>query len=103
MHGDASWLQVIDVSDPTTPVQTGVYRSTGGAQDVSVAGDLAVLADRGAGMVVLDVSEPQHLRRLGYFRTKGRANKVDIFGKLAFVAVDGDSGARTLHVIRYTD
>jgi len=103
MHGDASWLQIIDVSDATAPVQTGIYRSTGGAQDVSVSGDLAVLADRAAGIVVLDVSEPQNVRRVGYFRTKGHANEVDIFGKLAFVAVDGDAGARALHVIRYTE
>ena len=103
MHGGASWLQIIDVSDPTTPIQAGVYRSTGGAQDVSVFGDLAVLADRAAGIVVLDVSEPQNVRRVGYFRTKGHANKVDIFGELAFVAVDGDAGERTLQVIRYTE
>ena len=50
MHGGASWLQIIDASDPMTPVQTGIYRSTGGAQDVSVSGDLAVLADRAAGI-----------------------------------------------------
>jgi hypothetical protein len=102
-HGGASWLQIIDVSDPTMPVQSGIYRSTGGAQDVSVSGDLAVLADRGAGIEVLDISEPQNVRRVGYFRTKGHANEVDIFGQLAFVTVDGDDGARTLHVIRYTE
>ena len=39
MHGGASWLQIIDVSDPTTPIQAGIYQSTGGAQDVSVSGD----------------------------------------------------------------
>ncbi|WP_442511793.1 LVIVD repeat-containing protein [Novipirellula sp. SH528] len=103
MHGGASWLQIIDASDPMTPVQTGVYRSTGGAQDVSVSGDLAVLADRAAGIVVLDVSEPQNVRRVGYYQTKGRANEVDIFGELAFVAVDDDKGARALQVIRYTE
>ena len=102
MHGGASWLQIIDVSNATAPVQTGIYRSTGGAQDVAVSGDLAILADRAAGMVVLDVSQPQNVRRVGYFRTKGHANKVDIFGELALVAVDGDAGARALQVIRYT-
>ena len=101
MHGDASWLQIIDVSDPTAPVQVGIYRSTGGAQDVSVSGNVAVVADRAAGIVVLDVSQPQNVRRVGYFRTKGRANKVDLFGRLAFVSVESDSGARTLQVIRY--
>ena len=96
-------MQIIDVSDPTKPIQAGVFRSTGGAQDVSVSGDLAVLADRAAGIVVLNVSEPQSVRRVGYFRTKGHANKVDIFGELAFVAVDGDAGERTLQVIRYAE
>ena len=96
-------MQIIDVSDPKTPVETGVYRSTGGAQDVSVSGDVAVLADRAAGIVVLDVSEPQNIRRVGYFATKARANKVDIFGRLAFVATDGKAGARTLQVIRYAE
>ncbi len=101
MHGDASWLQIIDVSDPTAPVQVGIYRSTGGAQDVSVSGNVAVVADRAAGIVVLDVSQPQNVRRVGYFRTKGRSNKVDLFGRLAFVSVESDAGARTLQVIRY--
>ncbi|QDV22551.1 LVIVD repeat protein [Aureliella helgolandensis] len=103
MHGGASWLQIIDASDPMTAVQTGLYRSTGGAQDVSVCGDLAVLADRAAGIIVLDVSEPQNVRRVGYFRTKGRSNEVDIFGELAFVAMDGDAGSRTLQVIRFME
>jgi hypothetical protein len=102
MHGGASWLQVVDVSDPTAPVQTGIYRSTGGSQDVSVSGDLAVVADRAAGIVVLDVSDPQNVRRVGYSRTIGHAKKVDIFGELAFVA-DGVFGLKALHVIRYTE
>lgn len=103
MHGGASWMQVVDVSDATAPIQTGIFRSTGGAQDVSVSGDLAVLADRADGIVVLDVSKPQNVRRLGYYQTEGRANGVEIFGKLAFVSVESDAGSSVLQVIRYTD
>ena len=106
-HGGACWLQIIDVSDPTAPVQTGIYRSTGRFWDVSVSGDLAVLANRAAGIVVLDVSDPQNVRRVGYARTKERAYEVDILGELAFVTVYGDRRGdvipQSLQVIRYME
>lgn len=65
MSGDlalvADWdkgLRVIDVSEPSLPVEVGFLDTPGFARDVAVSGGLAVVADYDAGLRVIDISEP---------------------------------------------
>ena len=51
-------LHVIDVSDPTALSIVGVTDTLGWAEDVDVAGSLAVVADGNRGLEVLDVANP---------------------------------------------
>ncbi len=51
-----SGLQVIDVSDPGSPVILGSVDTPGAAIDVTVSGAVAYVADHVSGLQVIDVS-----------------------------------------------
>ena len=51
-------LQVVDVSDPLSPVVLGVLETPGEAKDVVVREDRAYLAVGDAGLVVADITDP---------------------------------------------
>jgi len=57
----AAWdlgLRVLDVSNPVTPVEVGVYPTLDLAADVSVAGDYAYVVEAGGRLNVVDISNP---------------------------------------------
>jgi hypothetical protein len=89
MHSDASWLLVVDVSDPSAPRELGSFETTGGAQDVDVSGSIAFVADRADGLVLVDVSDPSNLKKCGFFQTTGHANNVNVAGPLVFLGIQG--------------
>lgn len=55
---DTSGLQVIDVTDPTSPVLLGSADTPGEAGDVVVADGFAYVADKEYGISIIDVSVP---------------------------------------------
>ena len=50
-----SGLQVIDISDPSSPVLAGSYDTLDSAVDVAVAGNLAFVADNPTSLQVIEV------------------------------------------------
>jgi hypothetical protein len=76
-------LRVIDVSDPTLPVEIGGLDTPGYALDVAVVGDLAYVADRHSGLRVIDVSDPTLPVELGALDTSGPLNGVEVVGDIA--------------------
>jgi len=52
---DISGLQVIDISDPTTPTLAGSYNTPGTACRVAIAGDYVYVADGYSGLQVIEV------------------------------------------------
>ncbi|MCY2994716.1 MAG: cohesin domain-containing protein [Planctomycetota bacterium] len=81
-----SGLQVIDVSNPATPVLRGTYNTTGYAYGVQVVGTLAYVADYDSGLQVIDVSNPAAIISRGFFDTAGSAQGVAIARGCAFIA-----------------
>jgi hypothetical protein len=84
-------LQVIDVSDPTAPLEigslviTGGPRGYGGSRAVEVVGDLVYVAAGSAGLRVIDVSDPTAPMELGAANT-GWATSSAVVGSVAYVA-----------------
>ncbi|PJF33969.1 MAG: hypothetical protein CUN57_00755, partial [Phototrophicales bacterium] len=93
---DFSGLEIIDVSDPTSPQQVGVFAEATSAADVYVSGNLAYVADRGNGLQIIDVSDPASPQEVASFNTRGAAQSVFVVNDLAYVA-DGPDG---LYIIR---
>ena len=51
-------LQIIDVSDPRTPVLVGSYDTPGKASGVAISGSLVYVADQEGGLVILRYTGP---------------------------------------------
>jgi Ca2+-binding RTX toxin-like protein len=52
-----SGLQIIDISNPTTPTLKGTYDTSGTAESVQVVGNYAYVADLEGGLKIIDVSQ----------------------------------------------
>jgi hypothetical protein len=86
-----SGLRIVDISDPTTPIEVGFYDTRGAAANVVVAGDYAYVASSGSGVHVLDVSNPATLKRVGFYETWGATSGVAVASGYVYIA-DGDGG-----------
>jgi hypothetical protein len=96
----ASWagLDIVDVSNPSSPTLIGNYNSGGNIyQDVAIQGNLVYIAD-GSGLRILDISDPIHPAPDGYYPLPGgQAKAVAISGTLGVIA-DGSTGIYVLDV-----
>jgi hypothetical protein len=89
---------VIDVSNPTAPVELGSVRpSSSYVEGVDVVGGLAYVADASSGLRVIDVSDPAAPVELGALAMPSSARDVEVVGGLAYVAAAG-SGLRVIDV-----
>ena len=88
-------LQVIDASNPTSPVWRGWYDTPGYAEDVALADNLAYIVDATSGLQIIDISDPAQLWRRGGYDTSGYAQGIALSGSLAYVA-DGNSGLQII-------
>jgi len=79
-------LRIIDISDPTVPVQTGFYDTPGGAIGVTLNGSYAYLMDGNRGLHVINISNPALPERVGYYDTPGIASDAAVDGTLAYIA-----------------
>lgn len=95
----AQGLLVIDVSDPTAPIEVGSHSTRGYAQAIAFDGDRAFVANRSDGLTVLDVSDPMRPVEVGNLDTPGSAWDVAVVDDLAFVA-DSQGGLQVVDVSR---
>lgn len=84
-------LRVIDISDPTNPVEVGNYDTSGYAYGVAITGDHAFVCDAYSGFKVIDISDPTNPILAGSYSSIGWARNVDIEGDYAYVA-EGEGG-----------
>jgi parallel beta-helix repeat protein len=79
-------LNIIDVSDPTHPVNLGAVATPGYARKLFVEGDTAYVGDAMRGVAVVDVSDPHTPRLVSSIPTPGYAEEVIVSGGKAYVA-----------------
>jgi len=101
-------LCVVDISDPTSPLFVGGYKTGGNAYGVDIQGQYAYLAANKNGLQILDISNPIHPVFVGAYERvpftefdsqRPFAKCVAVSGQYAYLA---DSGA-TLDVINISD
>ena len=91
-------LRAIDVSDRERPRALGAFETPRGhAEGLAVTGDIALVADRNAGLHVVDVSAPAVPERVSLYRPLGFADGVAVSGAHAFAAA-GRYGLRVVDV-----
>ncbi|NBP89336.1 MAG: hypothetical protein EBU59_12740, partial [Planctomycetia bacterium] len=97
----ASGLQVLDVSNLTSPTLIGTLDTTGSARDITLSADgrYAYLADGAGGLLVIDVAAPASPTLVGMVDTSGFAYGVTLSGdgQYAYVA-DEASGLQVIDV-----
>ena len=80
-------LRILDVSNPTSPVEVGSFDNSVGAGDVEVVGGLAYITDHGYGSLrIIDVSDPTAPIEIGAFAAEFAPIDVEVVGELAFLA-----------------
>ncbi len=87
----SSGLHAIDISDPSTPVETSIYDSPGYANDLTRIGQYVYLADDHAGLRVVDISNPNAITEVSFYDTPGWTTYAAIQGNYAYVA-NGQDG-----------
>jgi hypothetical protein len=94
-------LRVIDISDPTAPLEVGSCSTPGDAHGVAVAGSYAYVADGSGGLRVIDVSDPSALAEVEYWDTPGRASRVAVAEGYVYLG-DGGWGLLVFPEISHT-
>ena len=90
-------LRVINVGNPSAPVEVGAYDTPGLALGVAVVGSYAYIADYQAGLRVINVTDPTAPVEVGAIDTPGYAKDVAVAGSYAYVA-DWDAWLRVIDV-----
>jgi hypothetical protein len=93
----ASGLQVVNVSNPASPVIVAARDTAGNANDVRIAGDFAYVADGTNGLVVVGIATPTSPVIVGSVSTGGEAMDVWISGSHAYIA-NGSAGLAIVNV-----
>jgi CSLREA domain-containing protein len=79
-------LYILDVSDPTNPIELGFSASDYGSWQVTVVDTIAYLPESNAGIRIVNISDPQNPLDLGYFGTPGPTVWIEVIGSTAYVA-----------------
>jgi len=92
-----SHMWVIDITDPTNPIQVGWYESPGSGGDVFAKDSLLYFADGGRGLRMMDVRVPSQPREITHYPTGDVCWELVKQGNYLYVAHGGD-GLRVLDV-----
>ena len=95
--GEGASFVVLDVTNPTAPVERGRIALPSFAESIAVVGGKAYVAAGSAGLYVLDVSIPSSPAILGFFDTVEYASGVAVDGTILFLAC-GDGGLFVFNV-----
>lgn len=90
-------MQIVDISDPSSPTLTGTCPCAGDAVNVAVSGDYAYVACGDGGVKVVDISDPAAPNYNSSYNTDGYAGNIFLYGDYAYVA-DGDAGVVVLNI-----
>jgi hypothetical protein len=91
-------IRVIDVADPSQPVEIGSTSLTASAKDVAFCGgDVLCCANDWSGLALIDASDPSNPIAISSIDTPGSAISVDAKPGFAFVA-DMSGGLRVIDV-----
>jgi ELWxxDGT repeat protein len=89
-------FQILDISNPATPILRSLYVGAAGAQRVKVVGSIAYIS--GGGLLMLDVSNPDSPVYLGGNASGGHVSGIDVVGSLVFT-----QGSYGLQILDVTD
>lgn len=96
-----SGLNIIDVSNPATPVSIGSTSGFAAGTDLALDGNYAYTSDFYDGLYIFDISNPESPTQVGHLDTTGMCRGIDISGNYAYVA-DMGPGIRIINITNPT-
>jgi len=91
-------VRIIDVSDPTNPVEISYYDSPGIANEVFVVSNLLFVADGPEGLRIVDITNPLSPVEISHYNTPGNATGIYVLYPYVFLADGSSSGIRVIDV-----
>lgn len=95
--GNGSYLDILNVSNPGSPIEMGKILLPSVVQDVIINGNYAYVADNEAGLRIINISNPNNPIETGYYDTGANASSVVVMGNYAYLA-DGWDGLRIINI-----
>ncbi len=90
-------MKIIDVQDPSSPVDTGSFITPSYFMDIKVSGDLLYAANTQSGLRIFDTSDPSSPQVLGVFDTPSSVTGLDVHEPYVYLADDA-GGLRIVDV-----
>lgn len=90
-------LYILDVSNPSDPIEINKIPTVGMVYGLFISGDYLYVANGENGVIIFDITDPAHPESLGHCDTPGRAWKVEVNYPYAYVA-DLEGGLRIIDV-----
>jgi hypothetical protein len=84
-----SGFYIIDVSNPSAPVETSYYETPGTATKIALSPPYALVADGDAGLRIIDISNPSLPTEAGFYLTPYPATSVAASDNKAYVGAGG--------------
>ncbi len=90
-------LRVVNIADPSNPVEVGFYDTPGDAHGVAVAGDTAYVADFDHGVRVVNIADAARPVESGHCDTPGEAQSLEVAGDTVYLA-GGSAGMLVVNI-----
>lgn len=94
-------VQIIDVSNPASPIHVAGYVTPSDAHDITIVGDRAYVASHDV-VQVLDISDPTNPTNAGIYDTPGQAVGVTVAGECIYVATNSSAGLQIMEILQHT-
>jgi hypothetical protein len=91
-------IRVVDISDPSAPVEVGARTLNSYAYGVAVSGTRVIAVSWWAGFYVFDITTPSSPEEIGFLDMGFNMWDVAVEGDLAFIAGSSDNGLRLVDV-----
>lgn len=92
-----SKLIILNIADPTNPVELGRFDLVGNPRRIRIEGTQAFVVTEAKGLQVVDISDPAHLQVMAQLDTGGYARDIEKVGNLIYVA-DQNQGLRIVQL-----
>lgn len=94
---DDAGLQIIDITNPSSPVLSGSYDTPGYAVNTAISGNKVYVSDGYSGLQIININDPKLPVLEGNYDTPNSALGVNILNGYAYVA-DHNSGLQIINV-----
>lgn len=92
-----SELLILDVSDPTNPMELGSYDEIGYPDQLVVVDEIVFITDRFGPLCIINVTDPSNPEKIGEYNGSGETYDIEVVGDIAYLA-DWNQGLKILNI-----